>query len=107
MKSYDALTETQKERAVALALENLLASIYEGVVRFNDELNKNDLQARIDAAIAKSDEMQTPWFAGEYIIDTCGEEIMAMTQCDAEDSYYAEPGERIVPWNVYSSKVTL
>lgn len=59
-------------------------------------ISSGTMLPRIDAAIAKADKMQTPWFAHEYIIDTCADEIEGMARCDAEDAVYAKPGERIV-----------
>jgi hypothetical protein len=40
--------------------------------------------------------MHTPWFASEYILETCREDLTGMAQCDAEDASYTEPGERII-----------
>ncbi len=95
MKTYQQLTQAQQEKALDKAVECLLTSILEGAIRFNDKLNHNDLQARIDAACAKAEKMRTPWFAGEYIMDTCSDDIRSLAQCDAEDALYSE-GERVV-----------
>lgn len=96
MKTFDQLTDTQRAAALAKATNDLLTAITEGAIRFNDTLNHDDLQARIDAAFAKADQMQTPWFAAEYIMDTCRDDIEGMAQCDAEDSLYAEEGEHVI-----------
>src|SRR3972149_6940703 len=94
MKTYEQLTVEQQKAAVDKCASNLLTAIVEGAIRFNDELNNDTLQERIDAAFAKADEMQTPWFSHEYIMDTCKDEIMGMAQCEAEDTLYPEPGEQ-------------
>ena len=96
MKIYSELSEEQKVRAVGRAYATLMGAILEGAVCFDDERNQDDLQARIDAALAKANDMQTPWFAHEYIMDTCKEEIMGMAQADAENALYAEPTEHVV-----------
>ena len=93
MKTFDELTGTQQSEAVSNATNELLKAILEGVIRFNDELNHDDLQARIDAAIQKAEEMRTPWFAGEYILDTCRDDIEGMATCDAQDALYRGVGE--------------
>lgn len=95
MRKYDELTPEEQIKAKEIALTNLLTAIFEGL-RFSDELNHDDLQARIDCAIEKADEMKTPWFSHEYILDTCREELESMAQCDAEDALYPDENERII-----------
>ncbi len=96
MKTFDDLGDELQAKAVEHATSKLLEAICEGAVRFNDKLNHDDLQERIDAAFAKADKMQTPWFAHEYIMDTCSDEIAGMARCDAEDALYLEPGENAI-----------
>ncbi len=96
MKTYIELTEAEQANAHGQATHQLLESILEGSIRFNDGMNGDNLQACIDAACAKAERMQTPWFAGEYIMDSCGDDIKAMSLCDAEDSLYAEPSEHVI-----------
>jgi hypothetical protein len=93
MKKWKRLNKTQKQAAIQKAVNRLLEDIIEGGIRFNDGANHDDLQARIDTAIAKADKMQTPWFANEYIMDTCKGEIESMARVDAEDAIYLEPHE--------------
>lgn len=93
MKRFEELTEEQQAEAVKFAEERLLeAIVYEGI-RFDDEANGNDLQARIDAAFAESEKMKTPWYAGQYIMDTCKEDIREMAISDAAGALYAEPND--------------
>ena len=96
MKTYNELTEAQQAAAVSYVLGRLLEAILNGGIRFNDELNQDDLQARIDVANAKADAMQTLWFAHEYILDTCRDDLTSMAQCTAEEALYAE-AEYVVP----------
>ena len=90
--TYDQLSGTLQAEARRRAEDALLTAICEGL-RFNDTLNGDDLQARIDAAMERADEMQTPWFAHEYVMDTCAVELRGMAQCDAEDAAYDEPDD--------------
>ncbi len=96
MKTYSELTPEQQKKAVDYFIKLDLDGICEGWLRFNDSLNEDDLQSRIDAAIEKAEKMQTPWFAAEYIMDSCGEEITSMARCSAEDCLYPEQHERMV-----------
>lgn len=96
MKSFGQLTEKQQGKALEVALNELLDAVCAGAIRFDDGLNSDDLQARIDAAIAKAEEMQTPWFAGEYVMDTCREDLESMARADAEDALYPESKERTI-----------
>ena len=93
MKRYNELNDQEQEQAVEKSLTSLLTVIIEGAIRFDDVKNGDDLQARIDRALEKADEMRTPWFAGEYILDAVGEELREMAQVDAEEAYYSEPYE--------------
>ena len=97
MKTFDQLTPDLQKSAIEAASTSLLRAICEGAIRFNDGLNGDSLQARIDAAAKRADEMQTPWFMHEYVMDTCREEIEGMARADAEDALYPERGERCVP----------
>lgn len=90
MKKFCELTAAQQEQAVAYCAGKVLDAIVTGGLRFNDALNHDDLQARIDAAGEKADKMRTPWFSHEYIMDTCKEEINGMARCEAEDALYQE-----------------
>lgn len=71
MKTYEQLTEYEKVFVTECQTQKLLKGIIEGGIRFNDKLNGDDLQARLDKAINDADENETPWFAGEYILETC------------------------------------
>ena len=96
MKRFDELNEQQQKIAEEKALVSLLQAILSGAVRFNDALNHDNLQARIDAACEKAEQVQTPWFAHEYILDTCQDELEDMARCNAEDALYPEAGEYCV-----------
>jgi hypothetical protein len=98
MKTFNELNKTQQTKAIQLAVNSLLEGIIEGALRFNDELNQNNLQARIDKALAKAERLQTPWFASEILMEdkTVKQAIEGMAQCDAEDALYSEPSERVI-----------
>lgn len=96
MKTYDQLTLAEQRQAEAQALDSLLQAIIEGAIRFNDKANDDDLQARIDKAGKQADEMRTPWFVGEYIMDTCRPELEGMAQVDAQDALYPDPTEHVI-----------
>jgi hypothetical protein len=90
MKAYDALTPAQQANALAYFTTRILEAILEQGLSFDDAVNDDNLQARIDAACKKAEGMHTPWFAHKYIMDTCKEDIESMAQCDAEDALYSE-----------------
>ncbi len=97
MKTYHQLTDEQKVAAKERALICLLEHVLDGSIRFNDEMNDDDLQKRIDAALAFAEKNHTPWFAGEYIMETCSDELKSMASCDAENALYSEPDELVIP----------
>jgi hypothetical protein len=96
MKTFEQLTQEQQQIAVDRCLTDLLTDICNGTLGFNDELNHDDLQKRIDTAFAEAESMQTPWFAHEYIMDTCREDLEAMARPTAEDALYPEPHENCI-----------
>lgn len=96
MRHFDDLSEPEQKTAENQAATDILKAILEGGLRFNDAANSDDFQARIDAACAKADRMQTPWFAHEYIMDTCREEIEGMARAAAEDALYPNKDEQII-----------
>lgn len=97
MKSFTDLTTEQQDKAVQYCLNLLLSDIVEGGVRFDDTLNNDDLQARIDAAVHKADTMQTPWFYAEYIMDAAKEELTEVAAASAALAMYAESDEFVIP----------
>jgi hypothetical protein len=97
MKTFDELTKEQQAAAVTKATNDLIAAIIEGALCFNDKLNRDRLQARIDAALAKAEKMQTPWFSHEYIRDDryVMKRLEGMARCEVENAFYSE-GEHII-----------
>lgn len=98
MKTFKQLSKTEKVQAVNYAVNHILTNIIEHGVRFDDKKNNDDLQQRIDKAFEKAEKMQTPWFAHEYIMDTCKADIESMAACQAEDALYSE-NEHVVNLN--------
>lgn len=113
MKTFDELDAKQQKKAIDRALGEILNGILEGSIRFNDELNEDGFQAAIDAVCKEAEQMQTPWFAGEYVMDArykpmhghvteddglwpVKETLEGMARYDAEDAGYAEPGEQVI-----------
>ena len=96
MRTFKQLTAKEQGKAREKALEELLTIVAEGAIRFNDKLNGDGLQARIDAAWDKANAMQTPWFIGSYIMDTCEDDLRSMAEADAEDALYPDPSEHII-----------
>ena len=96
MKTFEQLTPEQQAKTVQQCLTNLLTAIVEGAIRFDDAKNQDTLQKRIDKACAKAEKMRTPWFAHEYVLDTCREDLESMARAEAEDAQYSEPTEHVI-----------
>jgi len=96
VRTYDNLSTDEQLVAVEKATQPILEAICEGAIRFNDSLNGDDLQDRIDNAVMQADSMQTPWFVGEYVMEAAGEEITGMGRCDAEDALYPDADVAII-----------
>jgi tRNA(His) 5'-end guanylyltransferase len=98
MKRFNELSTIGREKALNKCIADLIEAIASGAVRFNDELNHDDLQKRIDKAFADMERNQTPWFIGERLMEdeVISESIRGMAECDAEDALYAEDGEHFI-----------
>lgn len=90
--TFQELTVAQQEKAVENMMTEVLQAYLEGV-RFEDET----LNSRIDDAIEKADSMQTPWFAHEYIMDTCSEDVKNLARTWAENTVYSDEITRPIP----------
>lgn len=97
MRTYAELSEQEQARAREVALGNILQAVVEGDFAFfsEDELG-TELQAKIDAGIVEAERLQTPWFAGECIMERCGPELTAMAGVDAEGAVYPGPEDYII-----------
>ena len=94
MRTYSELTEQEQSKAREHWLNVLLEDLLNGM-RFNDKANSDNTQARIDKAVLKAEQMQTPWFASEYIMDDkiVTTVLRAVAQDMAEIAYYLDQGE--------------
>ncbi len=97
MKTYIQLTNDEQKAAIEKCVTNILKVILEGGgSHFFEDYDNSTLKFRIDKAIATADEMRVPWFASEYIMDTCRDDINQIAEADAKDSLYSEPGEVVI-----------
>ena len=99
MKVFDDLTGNEKDAAAARELVALVEQVVGGEIRFNDEANNDDLQARIDAALDGAEKMQVPWFAHEFVLEDSfvQEALEGMASAQAQDAIYSEPHEYVRP----------
>ncbi len=93
MKTYLKLSKKEKDLAQEAALLKLLNGIVEGCISF--EHNK-PLHKKVLAAHSEAQRMQTPWFTGEYLMDTCATELRRIALIDAKRAYYREPGDLVL-----------
>lgn len=92
MKTYQELSDEQRKKAVEAMLTKTLTWLCEGLMPFADE----DIADRINEAIANANKMRTPWFAHEYIMESCGLELRAYAEEDAKRAFYREPGDLVL-----------
>ena len=89
MKTFEQLDPNLQKKAVEKRLNQLLKWAAEG---FPFE----GIKKKIEEAWKKADRMQTPWFIGEYIMDTCGDYLREHALADAKDALFPEPGELVI-----------
>lgn len=79
------LTEAQREAAVTHELNAVLRGTCEGYITWGES------QPLFDAAFAKADAMQTPWFASEYVMEACGDLLRQVALSQAQNCFYVPP----------------
>ncbi len=89
--TFYELTIPQQNKAIEDAGNELLRDILQGM-RFEEDLNM-----KIESAIEKAEKMQTPWFAHEYIMDTCSEDIKNIARTWAAETKYTDEVTRRIP----------
>lgn len=92
MKKWDELTPEQQQNAVEHERQMVLQAVCEGVELFTAP----EVKARIKKAAKKAEQMQTPWFVGEYIMEEIAGEIEAVAQHEAKRALYAEGDEYVI-----------
>jgi hypothetical protein len=112
MRMWSELNEKEQEQAIGQETDDILAYILENPsIGYPDELNRDSLEAAIRAAMDKADDMQTPWFAGEYVMEATyswdpgdgntvsvpvSDAIRGMAWESAEDAWYPDPDDQII-----------
>lgn len=96
MRTWNDLSEEERQLAVDKTLCDLVGNIVEGAIEFDDKLNGDNFQASLDEAIEEANQRRTPWFAGVYVLDAGRKDLETIARCDAEEAYYPAPYERIV-----------
>lgn len=94
MRIYTELDEDEKKRALNASLNTLLPHCLNpesGV--FN---SYEGLAEKIKTALKKAEDMQTPWFAYEYILETCREELIIIATKMMEKAIYPYPHELVL-----------
>lgn len=107
MKKFEELTKEEQGQAVTCWMTHTLKAVCEGAIVFNDEANGDDIQARIEAAAQKAEQMQTPWFTPEYIMDddVVRGTLLRVARANAEDSVYLDEGQMHMSlWEVHEAE---
>ncbi len=98
IRKYEDLTAIEKNQAVQNCLSQLLNSIMNGEIKFDDKQNGEPIQERIEAAAVKADKLETPWFITEIIMEDkwLAEKLTLIAQAEAEQALYPEIDQMIV-----------
>jgi hypothetical protein len=96
MKTFKELSEVQQNKATEYFLRRILREIIEdGWIPKIEGID--DFEERLVEAFAEANRLHTPWFAGQCVMEHCGEELAAMALCDAEEALYNEDnGPRVI-----------
>ena len=92
MKTFEQLSDEEKTKAKGLCLKNLLKEICEGSITFSNL----ELRKKLKTAFDRAEQMRTPWFTHEYVMDTCKTELESIAQQEAEVALYRSPGELVL-----------
>lgn len=88
MREFNELSKVEKQEAIDYMLTRILKAVTEGVEVFDKEI-----QSRIEKAFAKAEQMQTPWFAHEYIMEdpVIKKHLQSIAEDDAQKALYRLP----------------
>lgn len=86
MRTFIQLSLKEQDKVKNLCLHEALELIINNIVRFDNDI----IQLKIDAAIKRSIELETPWFVYNYILehDAVREVIESMALEMAESAEY-------------------
>ena len=98
IRKYENLSVKEKQAAVQNMLNQLLDSIMNGEVHFDDEKNGEPIQERIEASVQKAEQLQTPWFATEIIMENewLRNKLIEIATAEAEQAVYPEADQIVV-----------
>jgi len=91
MRTYKELNPQEQEQAQSRCLELVLRE-----VTYDPHVVDDELAKKVELAYERAESMQTPWFAGEYIMDTCEVELKALALEHAQQALYPSRGEFVV-----------
>ena len=91
MKRFDELNERQKEAAVIKCCEEVIKA----AVEIGPDFFPPELEPLAVKAWRAAEDMQTPWFVHEYLLDEekIKEFFTIQAAEDAKSTFYLEPGE--------------
>lgn len=90
MREYQCLSENEKKKVVSEILNELVESVLERRLMFDDQDNADNFQLRIDEAVAKAARDGRPWLAGDYVMGEVGEELKSMAASKASEYIYPQ-----------------
>ena len=91
---FEELSDSAQEYVINLEKDEILRMYTEGIDCYEDMA----LGEKIEKAIIKAEEMQTPWFAGEYILASCEPEITELAEHYAKIGSYSVSNIRCIPY---------
>ena len=83
--TWAELSPKQKAAAVKHHLNHLLTHTVQGSITLGDS------QPLFDAALERAEVMRTPWFAGEYVMEACGDLLTQVATSEAQQMLYVNP----------------
>lgn len=87
-REYSDLYALEQEAAVNHFMQEALQFACEMPEWYRLEHHDNDLYNKILKAHKKADKNQTPWFLGEFVMESCGDKLRAIALTNAESALY-------------------
>jgi hypothetical protein len=91
LKTFGELTKEEQQ----VALNKKEGEVLQCLIEYPDFYLA--LEEQVLAAHDKAEEMQTPWFVGEYIMDEVGDEVRAIAKEAATDCIYRTDLNQEIP----------
>lgn len=84
LKTWNQLTTDQQKAAIQMRVHHLVQAISEGRLTFNNPA----MQEKVLHAAKRAEDMKTPWFFGQYVMEGMASELATLATAECASAFY-------------------